>query len=99
MTLRPLWKGGELLHKLLADFLGGRIDTQLFCSNFEQAYNFDVERHELTGRESATFQRLFDEIVYFSSFSEERATVPIYRSEEQIRRAAMVAEAELAVDS
>lgn len=48
MSLQPLWKGSELLHKLLAAYLGGRIDTPSFCSNFEQAFNFDVTRRELT---------------------------------------------------
>jgi len=37
VTLEPLWKGSELLHKLLSDYLSGSIDTALFCANFEQA--------------------------------------------------------------
>ena len=96
MTLQPLWKGSELLHKLLADYLADRIDTSLFCSNFEQAFNFDVDRHALTPVERHAFQRLFDEVIYFSPFPEERAEVPQYRSEKQIREAARAAEAELA---
>lgn len=73
MTLQPLWKGSELLHKLLADYLAGFIETPLFCSNFEQAFNFDVDQGALTPIESDAFQRLFDEVVYFSPFAEERA--------------------------
>jgi hypothetical protein len=99
MTLQPLWKGSELLHKLLADYLGGRIDTPLFCSNFEQAFNFDVDRSALTPVESDAFQRLFDQVVYFSPFPEERAEVPNYRSEEQIHDAARAAEADLAANA
>jgi len=95
MALQPLWKGSDLLRKLLADYLGGRIDTPLFCSNFEQAFNFDVDRRELTPSENAAFQRLFDEVVYFSLFPEERASIPNYRSDEQIRQAARAAEAQL----
>lgn len=95
MTLHPLRKGSELLHKLLDDYLGGRIDTPLFCSGFEQAFNFDVNRRDLTAQENSAFGRLFDEVVYFSPFSEERADIPHYRSEEQIRKAACAAEAEL----
>lgn len=99
MTLQPLWKGSDLLHHLLADYLATRIDTPLFCSNFEQAFNFDVDRRELTPVESNAFQRLFDEVVYFSPISEERAEVPNYRSDEQIRQAACAAEAELAANA
>jgi hypothetical protein len=87
-----------LLHKLLAKYLEGGIDTPLFCSNFEQAFNFDVDRGALTPAESAVFGRLFDEVVYFSPFAEERAQVPNYRSEEQIRAAARAAEADLAAN-
>ena len=99
MTPKPLWEGSELLRKLLADYLCGRIGTPLFCSNFEQAFNFDVDRRELTARESAAFERLFNEVVYFSPFPDERETIPNYRNEEQIRQAARAAEAELASSS
>lgn len=95
MTLPPLWKGSELLHKLLADYLGGDLDTPLFCSNFEQALNFDVERRELTPNEEAAFERLFNEVIYFSPFPDERAAIPNYRSEAQIRQAAEAADAAL----
>jgi hypothetical protein len=95
MTLQPLWKGSELLRKLLADYLEGKIDTPLFCSNFEQAFNFDVDRNALTPVESTVFARLFEEVVYFSPFPEERAEVLSYRSEEQIKHSARTANAEL----
>src|SRR6476661_2100581 len=99
MTLQPLWKGSELLHRLLADYVGGRIDTPLFCSNFEQAFNLYVNRRELTPSENAAFERLFNEVVYFSPFPEERAKIPNYRSEEQIRQAASATEAALRATS
>lgn len=85
--------GSELLRKLLADYLGGRIDTALFCLNFEQAFNFDVDRRDLKPNEDAAFERLFAEVASFSPFPEERAAIPNYRSEEQIRQAAEAAEA------
>jgi hypothetical protein len=93
MPLEPLWKGSELLHKLLSDYLRGSIDTALFCDNFETAFNFDVDRHELTPREEAIFGQLFNQVVYYSPFPEERAQIPNYRSEGQILQAARDAEA------
>ena len=93
MPLEPLWKGSELLHKLLSDYLRGSIDTALFCDNFETAFNLDVNRHELTPTEEAVFGQLFDQVVYYSPFPEERAQIPNYTSEEQILRAARDAEA------
>jgi hypothetical protein len=99
MDLRPLSSGSKLLHKLVAEYLGGKIDTARFCSDFEQTYNFDVGSHELTAKEDAIFARLFNEVVYFSPYREDRVIIPQYRSEEQIRSAAKTAEAELSTDS
>ena len=95
MALEPLWTGSELLHKLLSDYLQGSIDTALFCDNFETAFNFDVGRGELTPSEGEAFERLFREVVYYSPFPNERAQIPTYRSEEQIRQAARDTEAQL----
>jgi len=95
MTTEPLWKGGELLHKLVADYLEGRIDAALFCDNFETAFNFEVDRSQLTPLEEDVFQGLFRQVVYYSPFAEERAQIPTYRSEEQIRQAASDAQTRL----
>lgn len=93
MALQPLWTGSELLNKLLSEYLGGSIGTALFCENFESAFNFDVDRQALTPTEAAVFGQLFDQVVYYSPFPEERAKIPNYRSEEQILQAARHAEA------
>lgn len=98
MPLQPLSNGSELLHKLLADYLGGHIDTPLFCSSFEHALNFDVNRGALTRLETAVFEWLFNEVVYFSPFPDERVEIPNYRTEQQIREAASAAQAELAAN-
>jgi hypothetical protein len=95
VPLEPLWKGSELLHKLLSDYLRGDIDAALFCNNFETAFNFDVSRQELTPKEEAVFGELFEQVIYYSPFPEERAKIPNYRSEEQILQAAREAEARL----
>ena len=92
MPLEPLWKGSELLHKLLSDYLTGSLDTALFCDNFETAFNFDVNRHELTPTEETVFGQLFDQVIYYSPFPQERAQIPNYRSEEQIIQAAREAD-------
>jgi hypothetical protein len=92
MPMEPLWTGSELLHKLLSDFLGGRIDTALFCDNFETAFNFDVNRNELTPTEEVVFRQLFEQVVYYSPFPEERAQIPNYKSKEQILEAGREAE-------
>jgi hypothetical protein len=95
MTMEPLWTGRELLHKLVSDYLEGRIDTALFCDNFETAFNFDVDRDHLTPTDEDVFRNLFQQVVYYSPFPEERARIPSCRSEEQIRQAASDARTQL----
>lgn len=54
-----------------------------------------MDRRDLTPNEEAAFERLFNEVVYFSPFPEERAAIPNYRSDEEIRQAAEAADAAL----
>lgn len=95
MALEPIWTGSELLQKLLSDYLAGSIDTALFCDNFETAFNFEVDHSQLTPLEEEVFRGLFRQVVYYSPFPEERAQVPSYVSEEQIRQAARDAQSQL----
>lgn len=95
MTLEPLWTGSELLHKLLTDYLANSIDTSLFCGNFETAFNFEVDRSELTPLEEEVFRVLFRKVAYYSPLPQERAQIPSYLSEEQIRQAAWDAQSQL----
>jgi hypothetical protein len=96
MALEPVWKDRELLHKLLSEYLAGTLDVRRFCDNFETAFNFDVHRSSLSLTEKAAFAKLFDVVVYFSPFPEERASVPNYKNEEEIWQAAKDAAASLA---
>lgn len=79
------------LENLIEAFLSGALDIELFCLKYEQAFNFDVNRDQLSQLEDAIFRALFDEVVVFSSFPKELATIQIYRSEVQIREAAQTA--------
>jgi hypothetical protein len=95
MTLAPLWTGSELLRKLVDDFLSGKLKTETFCRDVAVAYNDAIDESALTAEEQSIFEKLFDEVVWFSPFPEERAQIPNYRNEEQVRQAALVAQAEL----
>jgi hypothetical protein len=95
VALEPLWTGSELLRKLVHDFLGGKLKTDTFCRDVEVAYNDAVAGAALTAEEQLIFEKLFDQVVWFSPFPEERAQVPNYRDEAQVRQAALVAQAKL----
>jgi hypothetical protein len=84
------------LRKLVAKFIEQKLDAPTFCAWFEQAYNFDTEEAELTDGERDVFETLFNEVVYFSPFPDERATIANYRGEDDIFNAARAAQAKLA---
>jgi hypothetical protein len=96
MALKPLWTGSELLRKLLDDFLTGKLKTETFCCDVEVAYNDAVDEAALTPSEQPIFEKLFDVVVWYSPFPEERAELPLHlKNEEQIREAALATQAEL----
>jgi hypothetical protein len=99
MSLEPLWSGSELLRKLLDDFLEGKLKIDTFCRDVEAAYNDAIDEGALTPSEQPIFEKLFDEVAWFSPFPEERAEVPHLRNDEQILRAARAAKAELSRNS
>jgi hypothetical protein len=79
------------LRRLLAEFRAGTLDTGSFCSQFEHTYNMELDKRTLTANEAAAFGPLFEEVIWYSPFPEERERIPNYRSEADIRQAAEVA--------
>ena len=74
----------ELIEKLL----NGSIDTVSFCDQFEQFFNIDLEKHELSLHEKAVFTKLFDTIIWYSPYEKERQEIQNYVDEEAVFRAA-----------
>ena len=85
------------LRALLERYISGGIDTTDFCSAFERGYNFDVDKMALTPSEAQAFAELFDEVVFYSPYPDERAKIPNYRSELEIEEAAKRAAAKVGV--
>ncbi|TPG41941.1 hypothetical protein EAH89_28250 [Roseomonas nepalensis] len=79
------------LESLIGAFLSGALSVRLFCLEYEKLFNFDVARAQLSQPQEAIFRALFDDVIVFSLFKDELAAIPIYRSEDQIRKAAQVA--------
>ena len=94
MALRH-WTGSQLLRRLIQDFLSEKLPTDVFCSDFITAYNAAVDERVLTAGEQPPLERLLSEVSFYSPFPEERARIPNYRSEMQVREAAVAAEAAL----
>ena len=81
----------RILRRLLDEYLSGTIGAELFCANFEQEFNFGVDRAALTESESQTFETLFNAVVWFSPFADTEE-YPAYKDECDIRNAAQSAQ-------
>ena len=79
------------LHRLLHQFRARALGTQDFCTQFEHTYNLELDKSTLSSNEAAAFGPLFEEVIWFSPFPEDRAEYPGYRSEADITRAADLA--------
>jgi len=96
MSLEPLWTGSQLLRKLLDEFLGGKLTSETFCRDVEVAYNNAIDEAALMPMEQPIFEKLFDVVVWYSPFPDDRAELPNHlKSYEQVRDAALTTDAEL----
>ena len=78
----------DRLIKLLHDFSEQVLSVKQFCASYERTFNLEIDRSELSPAERAVFQVLFNEVVYYSPYEEDRIKYPGYRNDAQIRDAA-----------
>jgi hypothetical protein len=76
------------LRRLLAEFQSGGLNTETFCIQFEHTYNMDLDKRTLLPSEAQAFGDLFEQVIWYSPYPEERAKVPNYRGDAEIREAA-----------
>lgn len=72
------------LHRLLARFRAGELDTGTFCAQFEQTYNLELDKGTLSTVEADAFGALFERVIWYSPFPEERRQIPNYVGEAEI---------------
>jgi hypothetical protein len=89
--------GHDLLYLLVRKFLAGDTDVSVFCADFENSYNFHTEKAALTAVEARAFKDVFDKVVWYSPFPEERKMVPSYLGEAEIKHIVLEAAARLGV--
>lgn len=78
----------DRLAGLVDTFLSGELSTQDFCERFEEEFNLRSRRTDLEPRHDEIFQALFEEVVLYSPYEDDRAAYPRYRDERAILVAA-----------
>jgi len=74
------------------------MDAETFCIQFEQTYNMELDKKTLSPSEAQALGELFEQVIWYSPYAEERAKVPNYRGEAEIREAAERAAKRMAPD-
>ena len=80
------------LRDLLTSVRTGQMSVEAFCSQFETTYNLELDKSELTEAEATAFSNVFEQVIWYSPFAEERARIPNYKSEREILAAVQDAE-------
>lgn len=76
------------LYRLLVAFRERRLDTVKFCDQFERTFNLELDKTSLTPDEAESFGALFEKVIWYSPYPEERAQISNYLGESEIRSAA-----------
>ncbi len=77
---------GRLL-ELIEMALSDAISVQDFCDRFETVYNLQLDKSALGPDEAPVLKGVFDKIVWYSPFPEERAKIPHYIGEDDVKTA------------
>lgn len=72
------------LHELISLLLEQAISVEEFCRQFETTYNIELDKSQLRGSESTAFAVLFNKVVWYSPFPEERKRIPNYLGEQDV---------------
>jgi hypothetical protein len=59
-------------------FTQGKMEVQTFCDSFEHVYNMELDKAELNTTEAKAFSSLFNKVVWFSPFEDERKKIKNY---------------------
>lgn len=81
----------DALRITLATFLDGKLTTQAFCDRYEMEFNTPDQVDWASSLEANVFQDLFDIVVWYSPFDEDRRRFSGYVGESQILSAAKTA--------
>ncbi|MDB6167386.1 MAG: hypothetical protein JWM88_250 [Verrucomicrobia bacterium] len=65
-------------------FVRGAMDAPSFAGNFEQVYNLELNKADLSATEAAAFANLFEKVAWFTPIEEERQKIPNYVGEPEL---------------
>jgi len=85
------------IFRLLSLRIGDEISHEEFRSRLEQLFNLELGKDEVSPVEYEALAELFDRVIWYSPFPEERQSVPNYIGEGEVDAAVMRARVKLAI--
>jgi hypothetical protein len=83
------------LKNIIEDVISGRMSVVSFCDEFESIFNIEIDKSTLVSNDLRAFSDLFDVVVWYSPFPEERESIPNYVDDRVVLDAAKKAAAAL----
>jgi hypothetical protein len=77
----------QKLYELIKLAKSDEITIKDFCEQFERIYNLELDRKIVPKNELGKLAALFDKVVWYSPYEDERKVIPNYLGEEEIRQA------------
>ncbi|HEU4881031.1 MAG TPA: hypothetical protein VFT45_02265 [Longimicrobium sp.] len=77
----PEPNAGAVLAHAIMQYRSGDLTTVEFCATYECLYNLEIDKDSLSPVHRSIFQQLFDDVIWYSPFPEDRARYPGYRDE------------------
>jgi hypothetical protein len=70
--------------QLFERLLSSDLSVSEFCDQYEPLWNFDLFSSSELGVKASVFEKVFDAVVWYSPFPEDRASYPGFKDEESI---------------
>ncbi len=72
------------LYRILQKAESNEVSVIQFCEDYERIYNLELEKKNLSRKENVAFKALFDKVVWFSPYPEDRKNISSYLDENEI---------------
>jgi hypothetical protein len=75
------------LYTLIRLAKADKLPIDRFCNEFERIYNLELDKKAVSKMDLAPLEVLFNKVIWYSPYSEERLQIPNYLGETEIRDA------------
>jgi hypothetical protein len=83
------------LLEIIDAFCADRLSVQDFCERYETTFNLEINKEELDPHARIAFQELFDVVIWYSPYPQDRREYHGYEDEQAVKKAVLRARNQL----